>query len=338
MINKIIRIAKIVIASLLSILIVSFLIIFVNGTCLDKYDDQDKDFRFWMEYIHNDTLLSNVVMPGSHDAGSYDMVWLGETQQYDIQKQIDMGVRYFDLRVNKVDGKLVIFHSVINGVEFLPILEKIKRFISYNPSETLLLDFQHFKGGSQTDVYNLITEYLYNENLLVVNDTHKSDLEFISQLKMSEVRGKCIIFWGDRSSDLSNYVVLRNNDECSNSGMSLNSYYVSEYHYKDYNYLVKNGYPIYFDNIKNKMKNEHKGIFVLQAQLTDGNLIFGPYSKEKTNQKKISEVITSFKDSEDLQYLNVIMRDFLDVNKCEEIINLNYYKGNCDNLITGTYE
>ena len=73
-----------------------------------------------------------------------------------------MGTRYFDIRVNKVDGEYVIFHSIINGVKFLPILESIKNFVIENPTETLLLDFQHFNGGSQDDVYNFITEFFVN--------------------------------------------------------------------------------------------------------------------------------------------------------------------------------
>jgi hypothetical protein len=113
--------------------------------------------------------------------------------------------------------------------------------------------------------------------------------------------------------------------------MSLNSYYISDYHYQDIDFLVTNGYPIYFENIDKKIENEYKGIFVLQAQLTDNNLIFGPYSKEKANSKRISEIIKSFKDDARLKYLNVIMRDFLDFNKCEEIINLNIYKDNFKN-------
>jgi hypothetical protein len=171
---------------------------------------------------------------------------------------------------------------------------------------------------------------LYNNNLLIENNSELSDLEFINNVKLEEARGKCIVCWGDRNTDLSNYVFLRNNDECTYDNMSLYSYYKSDYHYKNINYLIENAYPIYFDNIKNKIEKEGKGIFVLQAQLTDGNLIFGPYSKEKVNNKKITEIIKSYKDNENLKYLNVIMRDFLDINKCEDIINLNYYKGNCE--------
>jgi hypothetical protein len=205
----------------------------VNGSCFYKYDKNNDDNSKWMSNIYDDTLVSEIVMPGSHDAGTYDMVWLGETQQFDIETQLKMGARYFDIRVNKVNGNYVIFHSVINGVEFLPILSSIKEFIIENPSETLLLDFQHFSGSSQNDVYNFIKEYLYDDGLLVENNTNKSDLAFISELKLKDARGKCIIFWGDRSSDPSEFIFLRNNDECSKRYMCLNSYYVSDYHYND---------------------------------------------------------------------------------------------------------
>ncbi len=326
--KRILKIVGLTLGGLVVLVLIVCLGIIINGTCFKTYNNHGIDNSAWMANLKDDVLVNEIVMPGSHDAGSYKMVWLGETQQFTIDEQLQMGVRYFDIRVNKKEDKYVIFHSIINGVEFLPILESIKNFIINNPTEVLLLDFQHFEGNSQNDVYNFITEYLYNNNLLVENNTKLSDLEFISNLKLKDARGKCIIFWGDRSMDLSNYIFLRNNDACSHENMSLNSYYISDYHYKDIAYLVENGYPKYFDNIQNKIARESKGIFVLQAQLTDGNLIFGPYSKEKTNNKKISEVIKNFKNDEKLTYLNVIMRDFLDINKCEEIINLNNYKEN----------
>ena len=326
--KRILKIVGLTLGGLVVLVLVVCLGIIINGTCFKTYNNHGIDNSTWMANIKDDVLVNEIVMPGSHDAGSYKMVWLGETQQFTIDEQLQMGVRYFDIRVNKKEDKYVIFHSIINGVEFLPILESIKNFIINNPTEVLLLDFQHFEGNSQNDVYNLITEYLYNYNLLVENNTELSDLEFISNLKLKDARGKCIIFWGDRSKDLSNYIFLRNNDDCSHENMTLNSYYISDYHYKDIAYLEEVAYPIYFDNIKNKIAKETKGIFVLQAQLTDGNLIFGPYSKEKTNNKKISEVIKNFKNDEKLTYLNVIMRDFLDIEKCEEIIDLNNYKEN----------
>ena len=97
------------------------ILIVINGTCLKTYNNA-KDYSKWMQNVEDETLVNEIVLPGSHDAGTYKMVWLGETQQFSIGQQLEMGVRYFDIRVNKIDDKYVIFHSIINGVDFIPIL------------------------------------------------------------------------------------------------------------------------------------------------------------------------------------------------------------------------
>ena len=58
------------------------------------------------------------------------------------------------------------------------MLESIKEFIINNPSETLLLDFQHFEGNSQNDVYNFITEYLYKNLFACPNCKEIHSLQF----------------------------------------------------------------------------------------------------------------------------------------------------------------
>lgn len=320
MVKKVLKTIGVVFLGLISLVIVICLLIILNGTNFESYHTPPKSLENWMEELDDDILVKDIIMPGSHDAGSYGMVWLGETQHLTIEEQLEIGTRYFDLRVNKLEDDYVIFHSIINGTRFLPILESIKSFIETHPTETLLLDFQHFEGNSQEDVYKFITEYLYNNKLLVVNDKNIDDIDFIENLTLKESRGKCIIFWGDRSSDLSDYIFLRNNDGCSYDNMCLNSYYETEYHAVDGNYLCNSVHPIYFENIKQKEKT---GIFVLQCQLTDTDLIFGPWSKEKASSKEISEYIVSLKDNENLEYVNVIMRDFLNYDKCKEIIDLN---------------
>ena len=54
--------------------------------------------------------------------------------------------------------------------------------------------------------------------------------------------------------------------------------------------------------------------------------IFGPYAKEKGHDSNLSNYIDSLKTSSDLEYINIIMRDFVSVAKSEEIIALNTYK------------
>lgn len=320
MLKKILKSIGIIFGGVIGLVILFGLFLVLNGTNFDSYKKPEEPLDSWMSELSDEILVKDIIMPGSHDAGTYGMVWLGETQHLTIEEQLEIGARYFDLRVNKLEDDYVIFHSIINGTKFLPILESIKTFIENHPTEVLLLDFQHFEGDSQDDVYKFITEYLYDNDLLVVNNTSYSDIDFIENLKLKDARGKCIVFWGDRSSDLSNYVFLRNNDSCSYDNMCLNSYYETEYHAVDADYLCNFVHPLYFESIKSKEKT---GIVILQSQLTDADLIFGPWSKERANADKISEYIVSLKDKEELQYVTVIMRDFLNYQKCKEIIDLN---------------
>ena len=323
--KKVIKIILISLGLLIALLLAFLLFLIINGSCNIKYKDETEKFPDWMKEIKDETYLHQVAIPGSHDAGSSGMNWLGETQNYSIKEQLEIGVRYFDLRVNDNNGKLVIYHSIINGQEFIPLLEDIKEFIKNHPSEILLLDFQHFKNGSEDEVFELVTNYLYNDNLLVVNEKNISDLEFITTLKVKDARGKCIVFWGDRSNDLSNYLFLRNNDTGTKKEMCLDSYYFDTYHKKNVKTLIEQ-FPHYFEKIQDKVENELRGIFVLQAQLTDGALIFGPWSREKVGDKKISAYINSLSNSSLLADVNVIMRDFMTAKKTGEIIRLNYYK------------
>lgn len=302
-------------------------VVAISGKCYIKFEGADEYYSNWMMDLDDGYLLSEIVIPGSHDAGTKGMVWLGETQCYTVKEQLLSGVRYFDLRVNKHEGEYVIFHSVINGTEFIPILQDIQNFIEQNPTEVLLLDFQHFSGDSQEGVFELINEYLLESDLLVVNDTEKSDLQFISELTLGEVRGKCIIFWGDRSPEYSevNYLFMRNNDNCSLTDMCLNSYYFEDYHKGKSKNLIYNAFPNYYQLIEEKIYKEgYKGIFVLQAQLTDGNLIFGPWARERSHNKNASDYIYNLKQHEGIRYVNVIMRDFITLQKSEDIIRLNF--------------
>ena len=144
MLKKILKSIGIIFGGLIGLVILFGLFLVLNGTNFDSYKKPEEPLDSWMSELSDDILVKDIIMPGSHDAGSYGMVWLGETQHLTIEEQLEIGARYFDLRVNKLEDDYVIFHSIINGVEFLPILESIKNFIIENPTETLLLDFQHF--------------------------------------------------------------------------------------------------------------------------------------------------------------------------------------------------
>lgn len=290
--------------------------------CDSAMPDTDDFFGEWMSYIKDDVLLKEVVIGGSHDAGCYDMFWLGETQKYTVSEQLLSGARYFDLRVEKTDDSLVIFHSIIKGVEFEPILDSIKDFIETHSSEVLLLDFQHFNNDSQAEVYDLIAEKL--DGYLLENNTQNSDLDFIDELTLGECRGKCIVFWGSDTPEDDSVLFRRNNDEGSLDNCALDSYYQGDYNKMGSKDYIEEGLPYYIALYKEK----NCGLWVLQGQLTDGIFIRGPKWRENTHDAKMTEYIAALKDSADLDYINVIMRDFTDSAKMANVIRLNVYKEN----------
>lgn len=93
--KKVFKIIGLTILGLLGLIILICLGININGSCFQTFDNDGKDYSNWMANIKDETLVNEIVMPGSHDAGSYGMVWLGETQQFNIDEQLQMGLRYF---------------------------------------------------------------------------------------------------------------------------------------------------------------------------------------------------------------------------------------------------
>lgn len=277
----------------------------------------------WMNSIRDDVLVKNTVMPGSHDAGSYGMMWMAETQNRTIKEQLSSGSRYFDLRVWKTKGDYIIFHGPIKGARFEPILDDINAFLTAHPTEFLILDFQKFKGDSQADVINMISHKLGDK--LIKNDSLYSDIDFINGLTVGQARGKCIIVWNDGNT-ISNadFLFWRDNDKGTRAGSALvlRSFYFRKYNTlasKDY---IKKGLSTYLDMHEEKPQ----GLFVLQGQLTDPIFVLGPKAIEALHNENMSSYINNFDTTK--HQLNIIMRDYVGPKKCWDIIQLNYSYGN----------
>lgn len=302
------------------------MVLLFNGKNHQKFEGADPALSTWMTHIDGDVPLRSIAIPGSHDAGTRGLLWAGETQTYTIDQQLQSGVRYFDLRVHKKGEKCVIFHSILDGIEFSCVLDAIRAFIQTHPGEVILLDFQHFKG-SQAEVKRFLLKELGDRGLLVRNTTSLTPVEFIRRLTLGQARGKCLVFWGDRSERNSDFLFLRNDNECTFDDMCLDSYYLADCHKSDTRGLIENAYPVYFERLHRQQAAQRDGIFVLQCQLTDGKFVRGPWSRERKHDPLISDYIRRLAQSEELPGINIILRDFITPGKCEEIIALNRHKG-----------
>ena len=257
----------------------------------------DEFFSKWPSYVSDEAILNNVIIPGSHDAGSLNMMPLAETQGHSIADQLRGGVRYFDLRVAKQGDDLVIYHGPINGRPFNNVLNEIKTFIEANPSEFLILDFQHLKNDKYHDkVIEMTVETLGIDKMM-----KKSVCHSIESTTMADVRNhgyNYAFVWSaaEETAD-KDYLYARKT--------FLYSPYNAEVHKtKNINELTAQ-FDKYLGN------NMGSGFYVLQAQRTSYNLLFKrPADLELEFKNDINKYVSSL-TGDKLARTNIVMRDFI---------------------------
>lgn len=326
------KIALIVLGSffgLIALLAVILAPIIVEGNKVITRDSAEPNDALteWMSYISDDVPVTRLAIPGSHDSGCSGMPWYAETQDLNFAEQLARGVRYFDIRVNKKGGDLVIFHGPVNGTDYGELLYQIDGFMDAHPSEFLILDFSHFKNDSESEVFRLFDEIVSAER--VVNDTCMTDSEYLDSLTLGDVRGKCVVFVDPEETEFCcrDYLFFKMGDEVEAGQEDLFSL-VSPYKKLWNGSSAKKFTDKILDRYIDTFKGIDSGFFVLQCQLTDNALVFGPrYRKGKLIERANDFVRALYDNAEDLPYINIIMRDFVTCEKTALIVGLNIAKG-----------
>lgn len=133
----------------------------------------------WMERLFDkicDWPLNKVAIPGSHDCFSGNLTtahystdptgrkWRGfapylrpekfvagwsATQEISVTEQLDMGVRYLDVRVCAVDGDVYSCHCLC-GPPIRLLLREVAAFLRRTEKEIVMIDFNHFYTMNDT--------------------------------------------------------------------------------------------------------------------------------------------------------------------------------------------
>lgn len=295
--------------AIIVLLSLSFLLI----GCNKKTEPSDDTYINWMKDLKDEIRLKDVVIPGSHDAGTQGMVIWAETQEHSVLTQLNSGVRYFDVRVAESGGELKIFHSIIKGQKFDDVADMFVEFIEKNPTEFLIIDFQHFEDNVMKRVVEVIKEKWNPDKYALKSDT---DLASLTMGGIREKNARYMITWGsDECVNDTDFLFLRKK--------SLNSPYNGEMHKKGGEYLIENAFPVYFNSVDDRL-------FVLQSVMTSPGV-----ATPKNLEKKFSPIMKNYikeisENKEILNKVNIIMRDYItsDTDKISDIIKLNEIKGN----------
>ena len=70
----------------------------------------------WMKDVNDSKIINEMSIPGTHDSGALHSIFdvAGKCQDIDINTQLNIGVRFFDLRLQLVENDFKIVHSFVN--------------------------------------------------------------------------------------------------------------------------------------------------------------------------------------------------------------------------------
>jgi len=123
----------------------------------------------WMGKLDENLFLSELSIPGTHDSAALYGGDLVECQSWDLDEQLNAGIRYFDIRCRPTNthaegGVFAIHHgAVYQKINFGTVQYKFERFLRENPSEVIIMSLkdEHRPGHvSEADFSKIFNDYM----------------------------------------------------------------------------------------------------------------------------------------------------------------------------------
>ena len=106
-------------------------------------------FKTWMSQISDEAKITEIAIPGAHNAGTRGMMPLACCQDGGFYDLFSHGVRHFSIRLNTdKKGVIVQSHAIINGEPFENMLREMARAMEEAPGEFFILEIQKYPNSS----------------------------------------------------------------------------------------------------------------------------------------------------------------------------------------------
>jgi 1-phosphatidylinositol phosphodiesterase len=145
----------------------------------------------WMAGVDGEKYLYELSIPGTHDSGALYENWsdTAKCQNLTIAEQLNVGVRFLDIRCRHLNNAFVIHHgAVYQNQNFNDVLESVSSFLRANPSETVVMSVkpEHDAEGNN-ETFAETFKHTYKPNY--------PGLWYVEQAipKLGDVRGKIVL-------------------------------------------------------------------------------------------------------------------------------------------------
>lgn len=274
-----------------------------TGNCIDK--------TAWMKHLPDALPVCKISIPGTHDSGTTRGGRMLKTQAVGIAEQLQQGIRAFDIRLEKKDGRLGIFHShAFQRIYWEDdVLPAFIAFLQAHPSEILIVSLKK-EGGELQDYASLVSASLSDPAHQPFFVPH-----FRPDLTLKECRGKILFLHRDRAMeqypgaacigwDDNSTCLLRLRSTLGTEGIALLQ---DEYQYKSGREAAK--------KIEASIRN-FKSIAAEAADSRRWGLSFVsatglPLGTPKVFARKINQTVADYLQKEDLRPCGIVFIDFI---------------------------
>lgn len=154
---------------------------------IDK--SHDAYSKNWLKNVDDNAKITEVSLPGTHDSGATHSIAdvAGKCQDISIKTQLEIGVRFFDLRLQLVNDEFKIVHSFVDqNLKFSAVLEDLYSFIKENSSEYLIISIKEEASAVNSTLWfdeALIRDFEEYQDVFMINENKLPET-------VKEARGK----------------------------------------------------------------------------------------------------------------------------------------------------
>lgn len=169
----------------------------------------------WMKSLKDSLTLSQVCMPGSHDASLYKEVATAQgianlkpstfiCQDRSILEQCKAGSRFYDIRLTGTDCTVRGYHTAGDsrgitaqgglGASFEQILQDVGNFLKANPSEFVILRISHTHesvAGGKINIVKYLNDNVVKQNIKLYKQASGTDKNLV-KVPIKNFRGQLV--------------------------------------------------------------------------------------------------------------------------------------------------
>ena len=176
-----------------------------------KQVSKSTTYSNWMSKLDDSTSIRNINMPGSHDTMAlysfFDLA--GQCQSLSLEEQLNLGVRFIDIRLQEVENKMKVVHGFVDErATFDNVTSVVERFIEKNPSEFIIMSVKEEAKASKSSIsfeeslktYLTSSVYLKNSELPTSLGEVRGKVMLLSRYYNSTIGVPAFNGWNDSAS------------------------------------------------------------------------------------------------------------------------------------------